>query len=47
MSMDMETRLKQAEASADRAARLARVALIIACISVALAVLGIFLPIDL
>ena len=47
MSTDLETRLKNAEACAGQAARLARVALIVAAMSAALAVMGIFLPIDL
>ena len=47
MSTDPETRLKNAEACAAQAARLARVALIVAAMSSALAILGIFLPIDL
>jgi CHASE3 domain sensor protein len=42
-----DDRLRQAESSATRAAQLARVALIIAAIAIALAVLGLFLPIDL
>ncbi|HEY7809851.1 MAG TPA: hypothetical protein VIA98_05685 [Allosphingosinicella sp.] len=44
---DPETRLKDAEATSQRAAQLARIALIVAAIAAALAVLGIFLPIDL
>ncbi len=47
MSSDPEARLREAEATANRAAQLARVALIVAAMSAALAVLGIFLPIDL
>ncbi len=47
MSIDPETRLAHAEACAGQAARLARVALIVAAMSAALAVLGLFLPIDL
>ena len=46
MSLDPESRLKDAEACAGQAARLARVALIVAAIAIALAVLGLFLPID-
>ena len=47
MSLDPDTRLKEAEAAAQRAAQLARVALIVGAIAAALAVLGLFLPIDL
>jgi CHASE3 domain sensor protein len=42
-----EARLRRAETASDRAAQLARVALIVAAIAIALAVLGLFLPIDL
>ena len=45
--IDPDTRLTEAEAAAQRAAQTSRVALIIASIAAALAVLGLFLPIDL
>ena len=47
MSLDSEARLAEAEAAAQQAARLSRVALIVASVAAALAVLGLFLPVDL
>jgi hypothetical protein len=46
MSSDPEARLNDAAACAGQAARLARVALIVASMAIALALLGLFLPID-
>ena len=47
MSPDPDARLAEAEAAAQQAGRLARVALIVASVAAALAVLGLFLPVDL
>jgi uncharacterized membrane protein len=45
MSDDRDRRLGEAEAEARRAGQMARVALIVAAIAVALSILGLFLPI--
>jgi hypothetical protein len=47
MSDEGDRRLAEAESEARRASQLARVALIVAAIAVALAILGLFLPIRL
>jgi uncharacterized membrane protein len=45
MSHGSEPRIEQAEAEARRAGQMARVALIVAAVAVALSILGLFLPI--
>lgn len=45
--MSDDRRLEEAEAEARRAGQMARVALIVAAVAVALAILGLFLPIRL
>lgn len=47
MSEERDRRLDDAEAEARRAGQMARVALIVAAVAVALAILGLFLPIRL
>jgi uncharacterized membrane protein len=47
MSGDPDRRLEEAESEARRAGQMARVALIVAAVAVALAILGLFLPIRL
>jgi hypothetical protein len=47
MSDESDWRLAEAESEARRAAQIARVALIVATIAVAVAILGLFLPIRL
>jgi len=45
MSDESERRLTEAEGEARRAGQMARVALIVAAIAIALSILGLFLPI--
>ncbi len=47
MSDDRERRIAEAEAEARRAGQMARVALIVAAIAIALSILGLFLPLRL
>jgi len=47
MSDERDHRLAEAEAEARRAGQMARVALIVAAVAVALSILGLFLPIRL
>ena len=47
MSGDPDRRLAEAESEARQAGRMARVALIVAAIAIALSILGLFLPLRL
>jgi hypothetical protein len=44
VSGDRERRIEEAEAEARRAGQMARVALIVAAVAIALSILGLFLP---
>jgi uncharacterized membrane protein len=47
VSGDADRRLEEAEAEARRAGQMARVALIVAAVAIALSILGLFLPLRL